>query len=397
MRQRYHSRDDNPGIGYETGMPKLPPEFARSPVFAGVPRAALDATEPLWSISHLEAGATFCRQGDPGDSIALLATGECSVSVNGVVVNRIMPGEMVGEVSAFFTGDLRSATLVAEIPTSFYTLTNHRLARLRAGESPVYAALLKRACEELGRRVLRANDRLSRLVEGSHARPVRKDPSALARLWRTLKPGGPSHACPPIHPFLRALPRLRAADSGTVMLVGVAFQPVSFTEGEILFLEQDRADSAWLLVDGVVDVLRQVRGARAERLTQLNPGDLFGVNALVAGGARTASCVAVTAGWAYRLDVTVSDGLKGPAAIWWRESVLATLQAQLRLATATLGRAIAGPEQPPPEEAVGAAAAEAGEDAALAGLLRQSGFLEGLPAGVDLGDLEFGVADEPPA
>ncbi len=396
MCERYHTRDRENKTGYQTRMPKLPPEFARSPVFAGVPRAALDATEPLWSITQVDAGGTFCRQGDPGDSIALLASGECAVSVNGVVVNRILPGELVGEVSAFFSSDLRSATLVADTPARFYLLSNDRLARLRAGESPVYAALLKKACEELGRRVLRANDRLSRLVEGSHERPVRKDPSALARLWRALKPGGPVRPCPPIHPFLRALPRLRSADPGTVMRLGVAFTPVSFAEGEILFLEQDKADSAWILADGVVDVLRQVRGARAERLTQLNPGDLFGVNALVTGGVRTASCVAVTSGWAYRLEATVSSALKGPAAIWWQESILSTLQTQLRLATATLGRAIAGPEEPAPAEAAEVDAA-ATEDSALAGLLRQSGFLEGLPAGVDLGDLEFAVADEPPA
>ncbi|MSQ02604.1 MAG: cyclic nucleotide-binding domain-containing protein [Myxococcales bacterium] len=381
-------------------MGKLPAEFFRSPVFAGVPRAALDATEPLWAITHLDAGGTFCQQGDPGDSLALLATGECSVTVSGVVVNRILPGEMLGEVSAFFVGDLRSATLIAEVPSSFYTLSNHRLSRLRAGESPVYAALLKRACQELGRRVLRANDRLSRLVEGSHARPVRKDPSALARLWRALKPGGPAHPCPPIHPLLRALPRLRSTDPGTVMHLSVAFQPVSFAQGEILFLEQDRADSAWLLADGIVDVLRQVRGARAERLTQLKPGDLFGINALVAGGSRTASCVAASAGWAYRLDATASEGLKGPAAIWWQESILSMLQAQLRLATATLVRAIAGPEEaapvaPPPID--GASDSASSEDAALQDLLRQSGFLEGLPAGIDLGDLEFGVPDDPPA
>ncbi|GDX83830.1 hypothetical protein LBMAG42_56410 [Deltaproteobacteria bacterium] len=207
-------------------MAQLALDLARLPVFAGVPRAALEASEPLWSVIRLESGQTFCREGDPGDSIAILAEGECSVSVGGIAIGKVARGELVGEVSAFFQDNTRSAELVAVAPTTLYVLSANRLARLRVGESPVYAALLKRALEEVGRRVLRANDRLTRLVEGSHQRPLRKDPSALARLWRALVPGKPPRPCPPLHPLLRALPRLKSADPGTLIVPSHRFRPI---------------------------------------------------------------------------------------------------------------------------------------------------------------------------
>ena len=377
-------------------MSSLSSDLLRSPVFGRVPRSALDASAPLWSVRKLASGETFCREGDAGDSVALLTEGACSVSINGVNVGRVGHGELVGEVSAFFSDNVRSATLVAEGATTLHTLSTAGLARLRAEQSPVYAALLKRALEELGKRVVRANDKLSRLVEGTHERPVRKDPSAFVKLWRTLVPGKPPRPCPPIHPLLRALPRLKGADPGTLLQLSVAFEAKPLAEGEILFLEQDPADSAWILADGQIDVLRQVRGTRAERLAQMNPGDLFGVNALVTGGVRTASCVAATPGWAYRLSSETHNGLKGATAIWWQESILTTMQAQLRLASGNLERAISGPPPeppPPPAEEPGGPTPAASEDDALSALLEQSGYLEGLPAGLNLDELEL-VVDE---
>ncbi len=208
------------------------------------------------------------------------------------------------------------------------------------------------------------------------------------RLWKSFRPGTPTTVCPPIGPLLTGLPRLRSADAAVVASLERAFEVRSFAEGEILFLEQEPGDAAWLLAEGTVDVLRQVRGTRAERLAQLKAGDLFGVNAIIASGPRTASCVAVTPGWAYRLPGAASAALTGEAHLLWNECVLAVLQAQLRLASGTLGRAIGRPVPLVPKTAGTPAS---GRD--LEALLRQSGFLEGLPAGLDLDSVEL-VIDE---
>jgi CRP-like cAMP-binding protein len=137
------------------------------------------------------------------------------------------------------------------------------------------------------------------------------------------------------------------------------------------------------LAAGQIDVLRQVRGTRAECLNRMRPGDLFGVNALILRSARTASCVAATAGWAYRLPAEASEAMSGEAALWWNECLLKGMETQLRLASAALSEKMVRPtaSKPPSDEAE------------LETLLRRSGFLEGLPAGVDLDQVEV-VEDE---
>lgn len=371
-------------------MSSIPAELAHAPVFAKVPRAALDACAPLWTRRRLTPGEGFCRQGDAGDSIALIVEGSCAVEVGGVVINTVGIGELIGDVSAFFPGELRSATLVAAVPTTLLILPATHLARLRALGSPVYDTLLTAALGEVGRRVARANNKLARLVEGSQERPQRKELSAVARLWRALVPGRPARPCPPLEPLLRGLPRLRLADDAALAPLVAAFEPRSFEEGEILVLEQDPADSAWLLAEGQVDVLRQVRGTRAERLARLERGALFGVNALVVGGNRTASCVAVSPGWAWGIRAEASAALTGPAALWWRESMLSSMQAQLRCASDTLLHAMIVPRGDGPTKPGRPAPTE---DDRLKDLLRQAGFLESLPRGIDLASVEV-VVDE---
>lgn len=374
-------------------MSNVAAHLAAALVFERVPRPAVIASAPLWSLKNLVDGQTFCAAGDPGDSVALLVAGEAKAEVDGAEIGRIKLGELVGEASAFFPDGTRSATVTAVGRTTFLVLSGTGLRRLRADRSPVYTALLDRALQELARRVQRTNDRLTRLVEGSHERPVRKDPSALVRLWKSLVPGKPTKPCPSLEPLLRKLPGLGKAPPEALAPLRDAFAARAFAEGEILFLEGEPADSAWMLADGKVDVLRQVRGTRAERLATLSAGDLFGVNALVAKSARTASCVAITPGYVYRLPSEASAGLKGEALLWWSECVLAVMQAQLRLASGTLGQAITGKPRATEAGAAAAPVKELTPEEKLQSLLEQSGFLEGLPQGLDLDDIEV-VVDE---
>lgn len=376
-------------------MSTVPTYLSTSQLFVRVPRGAVVASVPLWSLHHLADGEAFCHQGDPGDSIAILGAGECSVRVDGVEVGRIKLGEMVGETSAFFASGTRAASLVSSGPSTFVVLPAASLRKLRADRSPLYDPLLQRGLQELARRIQRANDRLTRLVEGTQERPVRKDPSAFVRLWKSLAPGRPGGAAPSLQPLLRGLPGLGKAPLEALAPLREAFQVRAFSQGEILFLEQDVADSAWLVAEGTVDVLRQVRGTRAERLATLNAGSLFGVNALVAGGARTASCIATSPGWAYRLGSDAHAGLQGDARQWWSECLLAVMEAQLRSTTGILGRAIKGPEAAPAAvPADSPAATPAPTEPPLDLLLQQSGFLEGLSSDFNLDDIEVVVDDD---
>ena len=123
----------------------------------------------------------------------------------------------------------------------------------------------------------------------------------LARMWRKLRPGGPKVDCPSLMPLLRDLPHLQTAPAEVLEALTGLFHAQPVEEGEILCLEGEPGETAYLVADGHIDVLRHVRGERAERLATLGPGDLFGVNSVVERSTRTASCVAAEAGWVYRI------------------------------------------------------------------------------------------------
>ncbi len=112
-------------------------QLAASPFFLRVPRDAVAASAPLWSLRNLVSDQLFCRQGDPGDAIAILMLGECAAEVDGVEVGRIRVDEMLGEISAFFPDNQRAASVVAKARCTFLVLPAAGLRKLRAARSPV--------------------------------------------------------------------------------------------------------------------------------------------------------------------------------------------------------------------------------------------------------------------
>jgi CRP/FNR family cyclic AMP-dependent transcriptional regulator len=74
-----------------------------------------------------------------------------------------------------------------------------------------------------------------------------------------------------------------------------------FAAGELLFRDGDPAGEAFLLQEGRVRLLKRV-GAMERSLRVLNPGDLFGESALVAGTPHNSTAVALSAGSALVLD-----------------------------------------------------------------------------------------------
>lgn len=357
-------------------MAKLGDDLAALPLFNRCPPAALAASANHWRARALVEGERLWEQGVESDGLGVLVYGECAAIVDGVEIGKVRAGELVGEVSAFFNEADRSARVVARKPSHVLLLPTDGLRQLRWHRSPVYEALLDQALKTMVHRVTSSNDRYGRLARGEHAMPTRREPSALARLWRSFRPGRPAGPCPPLEPLLRELPGLREVDPEVLASMQAAFEAVPLEEGQALFLEGEPGDSAWLVAEGQIDVLRNVRGDRAERLSVMKRGDLLGINTLLVKGPRTASCVAATPGWAWKIGFDACNQLRADARLWWRECLLAAMASQLRLASAALQRALgaqAGLRDPPgprpPED----------EDS-FEKLLHASGFLEVLPA-----------------
>jgi CRP-like cAMP-binding protein len=339
------------------------------PFLRAVNAKDLKDSVPFWSGLTIPDGEVLWKQGAAAWQLAVLVEGRMGVLVDDMEVGEIRQGELLGEAAAFFRGVTRSATVRARGYCRVLTLPADAIKELRRRRSPVYEALIDQALLQLVQRVRATNLRIARIARGTFEAPARREKGAFEKLWRKLVPGGPKSVNPPVEDLLRAQPGLEKADPAMIGELAKFFHPQAFAEGEVICMEGDPGEAAWLIAEGQVDVLRNVRGERAERLATLKRGDQFGVNALVESGTRTASCVAATAGWAYRIDAVDFRRPKGDVGILWKEGVLATLATQIRCANSALHR-VAAPTSP--------------EDAApspddFRDLLKASGFLESLP------------------
>lgn len=76
------------------------------------------ATEMLLDIASrgeevsLEGGEVLCREGDPGDGLYFILEGELDISIQGRILNRLVPGNVMGEIALLDKGP-RTATVVA--------------------------------------------------------------------------------------------------------------------------------------------------------------------------------------------------------------------------------------------------------------------------------------------
>jgi NTE family protein len=108
--------------------PAIRDVLARVSLFGAFDPPELDALAALCVELPLEKGDVVCRAGEPGDRLFVLASGELEVwsGEDGRLLNRIEPGEFVGELSLLL-GHPRSATV-----------TVARAARLIAIDKPAF-------------------------------------------------------------------------------------------------------------------------------------------------------------------------------------------------------------------------------------------------------------------
>lgn len=382
-------------------------ELSFLPFFTRVGRFEIDKAAPRFERVSLLAGEPLWSEGDETGSLAILLSGELNVTARGRILATVKMREIVGEASAFFVGQQRTASLTATRACDVLVLRTADLRALRWQKSPVYNSLLDVALQSLVRRIHATNARLAEFVAGTVASPERKEPGALVKLWRSFRPGGPTGPCPELGQFLRSQPGLRDMEPSVEAALAAAFVAEPMSEGQVVVLEGEPGLAGYILAEGVIDVLRNMRGDRAELLVQLKVGQQFGMNTLVATSARTASCIAATPGWLYRMDGDAYEKLTGEARRLWRESILATLAGQIAGANNALDKAMrtakrSGAPEPSPVKSDGKPAASAPNSKTKSGktedsfsrLLAASGYLESLPANAAaLEAMEF-VVDE---
>lgn len=357
------------------------------PFLRQIPLVELKRYGDLWVRVALRPGENMWTEGGLAAELGVVISGELAVVTGGVEVGRVRSGELAGEASAFFRGETRTASLRAETPAEVLTLSVRDLIRLRREGSVIYDALLRQALVTLVRRIRATDLRIAQLAQGGRAAPSRAESGLLSRVWRALRPDNPTGPAPSLEPLLRKMPVLRPADPEEIIELSRLFTAEPMKEGQVIFMEGAPGEAAYIVAEGKVEVLRHVRGERAELLATLERGDLFGANTLVESGARTASCIAAEPGWLYRIDAKDFNAPSARAGLLWREAVLAALASQLRLANLALNRAIELKASLHGDHSDATASAD--NEASFRELLRASGFLQGSRTS----DAHLGVMD----
>lgn len=113
---------------------------------AEVRRALAEPAE----VQSLAAGEVLVEQGGPGDAGYLVVSGRLRVTVDGVLIGTIGPGETVGEM-ALLTGEPRSATVQARRPTTVIRIDADSFLRVLAEHPQTHRALSRVLVERLDR------------------------------------------------------------------------------------------------------------------------------------------------------------------------------------------------------------------------------------------------------
>jgi CPA1 family monovalent cation:H+ antiporter len=133
--------------------------LAATPLFAGLPKEALEALVSNLTLVSLESGSVLFHEGDPGDALYVIVEGEVSVQAEGpprVEMARLGPGSFIGEV-ALLTDQVRSATVTAVQTSELLRIDRHTLSRVLANHGDVLRALLRFVRDRLVDRWMRTS------------------------------------------------------------------------------------------------------------------------------------------------------------------------------------------------------------------------------------------------
>jgi CRP-like cAMP-binding protein/di/tricarboxylate transporter len=145
-------------------MLQLEDVLTRIPLFAGLDRVARAQLAAHLDPVAVAQGDAVCRQGEPGDSLYVVAAGRLGVHVHDPAgrasrrIDGLGPGDFFGEM-ALLTGEPRSATVRAEAPSRVLRLDRERFEALVRQQPSSFLAIAR----ELSRRLATANR--VRLVE----------------------------------------------------------------------------------------------------------------------------------------------------------------------------------------------------------------------------------------
>ena len=100
---------------------------------------------------------------------------------------------------------------------------------------------------------------------------------------------------------LQKIPMFHDVDVAKLRLFALSGQRMSYEAGDVIFREGDTAEAVYVILEGIVDVIREAPTGRV-RLAQIGEGNMFGETGVLCDQARTATIEAATPVSVLQLD-----------------------------------------------------------------------------------------------
>lgn len=117
-------------------------------VFSGCSDRQLGAIAGGMHENSKQAGETILREGNPGRVFFVITEGTVKVVINGRTRARLSRGDTFGELS-LLTDEPRDASVVAETPVEYLTLTSGNFTSILEGNPPFALGLLRHLAKRL--------------------------------------------------------------------------------------------------------------------------------------------------------------------------------------------------------------------------------------------------------
>jgi len=146
----------------------------RIPLFEGLATDHVVALLKVCDRLKLEPREQLCAYGEPSKEMFILLNGELSVrTAEGVQFAKISPIAPVGEMG-IFTGEARSATVMASATSSLLVLSKVKLDMFMRRNPPIEIAISRSLINTLSQRLRKSNEEiahLQRLISDQGAEP----------------------------------------------------------------------------------------------------------------------------------------------------------------------------------------------------------------------------------
>lgn len=271
------------------------------PLFEGL--SPMDVQDALqrFQVIEVSPGTTLIEEGEVDPTVCIVQSGELVARKGNTTLGRILPGDLLGEMS-LFTGGARTASVEAVIPCRLLVLDADNYDWLRRSKHPVAFALEDRALSNLTDRLRKVGDRIASLAKGSPVESVVPGRGFFDRMAEVFGTGGLFEAT--VDPAVLAQSKLFAGVKPEVLAeVAKCFRPMGARRGHFLCREGEPGDEMFFLASGQVEVLVATAKDRVEPVAVLGRGEAFGMCSLVQPGQpRMASCLAKDKITAFQMD-----------------------------------------------------------------------------------------------